>query len=98
MDLQEQEIAQLEQQLRESAAAENFFNTASGKLIVELINKKVNLSLKKITSSKFEKDHMGYVNELAHLNAHKQLLKELQIAGSPIRKQKIQEKLDGHQQ
>lgn len=90
----EQELAQLQAQLNEAAAAEHFFETASGKLFIELINRRVNTSLKKLTSDAYLKDHTGYVNELAWLNANKRFLRELQVASSPQRKAKLQERVD----
>ena len=90
----DQELLQLEQQLSEAIAAENFFDTASGKLIIELINKRVNISLAKITSDKFDKDHMGFVNEKNWMNANKRLLRELQVAAHPARREKLKERLE----
>ena len=88
------EVEKLEEQLREAVAAENFFEQASGKLFKELAQKKINLIIKDITSDKFRKDITGYNNALADLNAYKYMLKAMQVAGSPQRKAKIQEKLD----
>lgn len=93
----EQEIARLEQQLREVVAAEQVFESAPGKLIVELIGKRVTLSTRKITSNEFIKDHEGYVNELSWLNANKRLLRELQVAAAPARARKIRERLEDHE-
>lgn len=93
MDKVEQEIALLEQQLSEANAADNFFETASGKLITQLISKRITLSVDKLTSDKFLRNHKGYVTELAWLNANKRLLRELQVASAPQRVEKIKEKL-----
>lgn len=93
-DNQQQELAQLEQQLREAVAAEEFFERASGRLIVDIINRRVNIALRNITSDKFVKDHTGYVNELSWLKANQRLLKGLQIAKLPTRKAKIEERLE----
>lgn len=95
---EEQEVLSLEQQLAEAQSASNFFENPTGQLIVKLINKRVNLSLQKITSDKFEKDHMGYINELSWLNANKKLLRELQVAAHPLRKEKLQERIDNLQE
>lgn len=89
-----EDIARLEQQLAEAVAAENFFETASGKLFLELANKEINRLLNDITSDKFRSDHEGYNNALADLKAYKKILRLMQVAGSPIRKQKIQERID----
>lgn len=92
---QEQQLALLESQLRESIAAEEFFERASGKLIVELLTKEITLLVKKITSDEFVKDHMGYINALSRLRANQDILKKLQVAASPVRRGKIQDKIDG---
>jgi predicted NACHT family NTPase len=93
---QDPDQLRLELQLNEALAAEEFFERASGKLIVEVMTKEINLLLRDITSDKYLKDHMGYVNCLAMLDARKSLLKKLQVAGSPQRKAKIEEKLAGY--
>lgn len=90
----EQDLAKLEAQLNETLVAERFFDTASGKLIESIIGKRVNLSLKKITGDDFLKDHTGYVNEVSWLKANQRLLKELQIAASPIRRAKLSERIE----
>lgn len=87
------EIAELEEQLREAIAAEDFFNQASGKLFQKLANAEVNKILKDITSDKYRKDLMGYNNALSDLNAYKNMLKRMQVAASPDRRRKIREKL-----
>lgn len=91
---QDQEIARLEEQLREVIAAENFFETGSGKLFQQLASAKINYHLNEITSGKFRKDLVGYNNALSDMNAYKQMLKAMQVAASPLRKQKILERLD----
>ena len=91
---QAEEVEKLEEQLREAVAAENFFEQASGKLFKELAQKKINMIIKDITSDKFRKDITGYNNALADLNAYKYMLRAMQVAASPQRKAKIQEKLD----
>jgi hypothetical protein len=90
----EQELAKLEFQLRESVAAEHFFETESGKLIEKLLSAEITAALAKIVGDEFKKDHTGYINELTWLQANKRLLRKLQIAASPIRRSKIQERLD----
>ena len=89
-----EEVEKLEEQLREAVAAENFFQQATGKLFTQLATKKINLIIKDITSDKYRKDITGYNNALADLNAYKHMLKAMQVAASPQRKRKIQEKLD----
>ena len=89
-----EEIAILEEQLAEAVAAENFFETASGKLFVKLANKEVNRLVNDITSDKFRDDLSGYNAALSDLKAYKKILRLMQVAGSPVRKAKIQERLD----
>lgn len=89
-----EEIAKLEEQLREAAAAENFFETATGKLFTQLATEEVNRILKDITSDKYRQDLPGYNNALSDLNAYKKILRKMQVAASPIRKAKLQERLD----
>ena len=88
-----EEVERLEDQLREAAAAEQFFEQATGKLFVQLATKKINLIIKDITSDKYRKDITGYNNALADLNAYKHMLKAMQVAASPQRKAKIRQKL-----
>lgn len=91
---QAEEIAILEDQLREAIAAEEFFNTASGKLWVKIATKEIDRIVKEITSDKYRDDLPGYNNALSDLNAYRKQLRMMQIAGSPVRKAKIQERLD----
>lgn len=91
---QTQEIAILEEQLREAVAAENFFETATGKLFTKLATAEITRLVNEVTSDKYRKDHVGYNNALADLNAYKRILRKMQVAGSPVRKAKIQERLD----
>jgi hypothetical protein len=90
----EQEISRLESQLNEAAAAERFFESASGKLINELIAKEVTRLTRDMVSDKYIKDHTGYMYCLAELRAWQGILKRLQVAASPVRRAKIQERLD----
>lgn len=89
-----EEVAKLEEQLREAVAAENFFETATGKLFTKLATEEVNRILKDITSDKYREDLPGYNNALADLNAYKKILRKMQVAASPVRKAKLQERLD----
>lgn len=91
---QAEEIAILEDQLREAIAAEEFFNTAPGKLWVKIATKEIDRIVKEITSDKYRDDLPGYNNALSDLNAYRKQLRMMQIAGSPVRKAKIQERLD----
>lgn len=87
----DEEILKLEKQLAEVLAAEEFPKTESGRLWLQLATAEINKALKDITSDKYEKDHMGYLKRLADLQAYKNMVNRMQIAGSPIRKQKIVE-------
>lgn len=89
-----EDVARLEAQLAEAVAAENFFNTASGKLFVELANKQINRILNEITSDKYRDDLPGYNFALSDLKAYKKILRLMQAAASPQRKKLIQERLD----
>lgn len=91
----DQQINQLEQQLREVALAQGFFETDFGKLWTQLVTAEVTKITREITSDKYLKDHTGYVNAVARLQAYQGILKSLQIAGSDVRKSKLEEKLDG---
>lgn len=94
-DQTEQEILKLEEQLRESAAAEEFFERASGKLIVELLTKEITRLVRDITENKkYLKDHNGYVNAVCELRANKNLLRRLQVGASPIYRGKLNDKLE----
>lgn len=93
-DQDQQEQALLESQLRESVAAEHFFETASGKIIVDILTKEITRLTRLIASDKYLKDHNGYVIAVCELKANQTLLKKLQVAASPIRRGKIQERLD----
>ena len=92
-----EERQKLEEQLQEAVAAENFFETATGKLFTKLATEEVNRILKEITSDKFRNDLPGYNNALSDLNAYKKILRKMQVAASPVRKAKLQERLDGEQ-
>lgn len=87
------EQIQLEQLLSEAIAAERFFETDSGRLFVDLANVEINRILRDITSEKYLKDHQGYLYAVAELSAYKKLLRKMQVAASPQRRQKIEEKL-----
>lgn len=89
-----QEIEILEEQLREAVAAENFFDTATGKLWVKLATAEINRLVNDVTSDKYRKDPQGYNNALSDLNAYKRMLRKMQVAASPVRKAKLQERLD----
>jgi hypothetical protein len=92
-DNRDAEIIRLEGQLHEVAVAENFPETDTGRLWLQLATAEINHALKDITSDKYEKDHTGYVKRLADLQAYKKMIRKMQVAASPIRKQKIQEAL-----
>lgn len=96
MDQQEQnqEILKLEQQLREAVTASRFFEEDTGRLWSELVAKEITRITRDVTSDKYFKDHQGYVNAVTELLAYKNILKRMQVAGSPARIQKIKEKLE----
>lgn len=91
------ELEILHNQLAEVIAAEKFPETESGKLWIKLATAEINKALKDITSTKFEKDHMGYLKRLADLQAYQNLLKRMQVAASPIRKGKILDAIGNEQ-
>lgn len=88
------QINQLEQQLREAVASENFFETASGKIAVEIATTEINKLVQRICSDEFLKDHVGYVNAVTALHARKDWLKRLQVSASPARITRIRQKLE----
>ena len=95
---QSNEIAVLEEQLAEAVAADNFFETATGKLFQKLATAEITRIVNDVTSDKYRKDLVGYNLAIADLNAYKKLLRKMQVAGSPARMAKIRERLDGGEQ
>jgi hypothetical protein len=93
MEEREAEIVKLQGQLAEVLAAEEFPKTESGRLWLELATIEINKAVADITSNKYDKDHMGYLARKSDLNCYKNMIKRMQIAASPIRKQKIVEAL-----
>ena len=91
---EDDERARLEEQLREAVAAENFFDTSTGKLWTKLATTEINMILKDITSDKYRENIVGYNNALSDLNAYKKMLHKMQVAGSIQRKNKILDRLD----
>ena len=91
---QDKEILQLHQQLSEAIVATEFFKTDPGRLFVQLATAEVNRAVQDITSDKYDKDHMGFLARKADMNAYKKMLRKMQVAASPIRIQKLKEKLD----
>lgn len=89
-----QEIEVFEEQLREAVAAENFFETATGKLFHKLATAEITRLVNDVTSDKYRDDLQGYNNALSDLKAYKRILRKMQVAGSPVRKAKLQERLD----
>lgn len=94
MENQDKQLAELEHQLRNSIAAEEFFKTEPGRLFTELATKKINQLNKAIISDKFLKDHSGYVNAVCELRAYKEMLRRLQLQASPALRGKIDERLE----
>lgn len=90
---QEQELNQLRQQLSETLNAEEFFRTPIGELWTRLANLEITKLIRDITSDKYDKDHNGYLNAKAELKVWRAMLGRLMIAGSPMRKAKIEERL-----
>lgn len=88
-----EELLKLEDELREVAAAEQFFEQASGKLFLKVATELINQLTKDILSDKFEHNLAGYNNAKAKINAYKNMLRRMQVAASPVRKAKIQEKM-----
>ena len=91
-----EEVAILEEQLREAVAAEDFFNLASGKVWLTVISKDIDGLVKEITSDKFINDHEGYLEALGRLRQARRSIRLMQVAASPVRRSKIQEKIDEH--
>lgn len=87
------EQIKLEQHLHEVAVAENFPQTETGRLWLEFATAEINRILADITSNKYEKDHTGYIKRLADLQAYKKMVLKMQLAASPVRKQKLQDAL-----
>lgn len=90
----DKEITQLQQQLSEAIVARGGLEDSFGKLLIELYGKHITRLTRDVTSDKYRKDLAGYNIALSDLLAYKTILKELQIAGSPIRETKLREKLD----
>lgn len=84
----------MEAQLREALTAEQFFDTNVGRLWTEMVQSEITKAVTDITSDKYEKDHTGYIKRLADLQAYKKILRKMQLAGSPVRKQKIRERME----
>jgi len=90
----ENQIQTLESQLRECAAAENFFETGSGKLITKLFTDNITRLTRRIASEKYLKDFHGYQLAVLELGVYQKILKSIQVAAAPQRRKIIQEKLD----
>jgi hypothetical protein len=84
----------LQKQLSQALKAAHFFDTEHGRLLEELLAVNVNQSLRKITSDKYVKDHLGYVAENAWLRANQRLLKSIQILADENYKGKLEEALE----
>lgn len=93
-DNQPSQQDQLESQLRETITAEKFFEQGTGQLWTRVVQEEITLAVKDITSDKYEKDHMGYLKRLSDLQAYQKILRKMQAAASPLRKAKINEKLE----
>lgn len=86
-------LNQLEQELSKVASAESLFESQAGQLIVELLSTKITILTRDVTSSKYEKDHSGYVKALADLHAHRNLLRRLQGLATPAYRARLEEGL-----
>lgn len=94
----ESQLAELESQLRECAAAENFFETGSGKLIVELFTKNITRITRDVASQKYLKDFQGYQLAVLELGVYSKILRSIQVAAAPQRRQIINEKIENLQE
>jgi hypothetical protein len=90
---QEQELNQLKHLLNETLTAEEFFKTPVGELWTRLATAEINRLIKDITSDKYVKDHQGYVAANIELGVWRKMLRKMQVAASPLRQQKINERL-----
>jgi hypothetical protein len=94
MDQLDNQIADLERQLREVASASSFFDSDVGRIWTQLATAEITRITREITSEKYRKDHVGYNLALSDLMAYKNILKKMQLAASPVRADKINEKLE----
>jgi hypothetical protein len=81
-------------QLHEVAVAEQFFEQATGKLFTQIATKMVDSYTREMLSNKFDNDHLGYLACKANINAYKGMLRRMQVAAHPLRKAKLEEKLE----
>lgn len=89
-----QQIAALEQALRDAAEASNFFETDMGRIFVSLATAEITRLTREITSDKFKNDHSAYVNALCELQCWQRHLRKLQLTANPARSAKLREQLD----
>lgn len=89
-DKTQQRILKVQQELSKVTAAEGLFELNSGNLIVELLTLEITRLTRDITSTKYEKDHSGYVKALADLHAHRNLLNKLQGYKNPETRAKLE--------
>lgn len=87
-----------ENELAEAVASEEFFNQKTGKLWVEKATGVINRITKEVTSDKYRKDHNGYVNAIADLQAHKKMLLRFQLMANPEYRERIRLKLESYQE
>jgi hypothetical protein len=59
-----------------------------------LATAEINKLLADVISDKFDKDHQGYVSAKNELKVWKKMLRKMQVAASPQRRAKIEEKLE----
>jgi hypothetical protein len=91
---QERQQQQLQQLLSEAITAERFFEQDTGRLWTQLCTFEINRLIGEITSDKFDKDHIGYMNSKTELKVWRKMLRKMQVAGAPQRRAKIEEKLE----
>lgn len=90
----DQQLAKLEMELAEANAADNFFETASGKVSLKIASLEIEKIIKDISSDKYLKDHVGYVNALADLRAMRKWQQRIQKLASPKVKEILQHRLE----
>lgn len=88
---QNQKIVELEAKLKEAITADQFLDSNTGKLWMEVASTEVASAIKDITSDKYEKDHVGYIKRLADLQSYQRIMKKMTQLASPERRKKIKE-------
>lgn len=94
----ESENNSLANQLAETIKAEQFFTTESGRLWSELATKEITRLTRDISSDKYLKDHQGYVHAVIELGVWRKMLRKMQVAASPARRAKLEERIAENEQ